>query len=375
MTFTTKAPMPQNFDELMKKYLLLLCELFLTIGLLLVVQKLQTRKFQLISPSKDSLYRNNLSIDQIFHYADPTLASVKNNNPEEYTIIATGDVIPARSVNAKTVSLNNFNYPFEKTVGLLKSANAVFINLESPLIPHCQPTLEGMVFCGDQRNIQGLVYAGVTVVSIANNHAGNYGMSGVNSTVDLLKKNGIKVTGDGEPAIVTIKDKKFGFLGYNSIGSKEQGIAWADIPQIQQDIKNLKKQVDFVIVTFHWGIEYTSIPNSSQVELAHLAVDSGADLIIGNHPHWVQGIEEYKGKFITYAQGNYVFDQMWSEETREGVLGKYIFNNQGLKTVEFIPVIIDSYSQPRFAAEEEAKKILSRMKSSSQEIVHSLAQD
>ena len=309
----------------------------------------------------------NLSPDTIFKYIDPE-TQVKNNNLLEYTIIATGDVIPARSVNAKLVALNNFNYPFQKTMSFLKSADAVFINLESPLISKCKPTVEGMSFCGDEKDVQGLVYAGVTVASIANNHAGNYGLDGVNETVSLLKKNNISVAGNIDPAIITIKDKKFGFLGYNDIGSKEAGIAWADISYIQKDVKDLKKQVDFVIVTFHWGIEYTLVPNRRQVDLSHSTIDAGADLIIGNHPHWVQGIEEYKGKYITYAHGNYVFDQMWSQETREGVLGKYTFNKEGLKSIYFFPIIIDDYSQPRFATEKEANKILARMQESTKKL-------
>lgn len=308
--------------------------------------------------------KDKLSKDSIFNYIDPALASAKDNKPDEYTIIATGDVIPARTVNTKLLQLNDFNYPFENTVDFLRSANAVFINLETPLIPNCKSTTEGMIFCGDQRAVQGLKYAGVTVTSIANNHAGNYGVEGVNSTVKLLRDNNIQVTGNGETAILTIKDKKFGFLGYNDIGSKEVGIAWANDAQIQQDIQSLKNKVDFIIVTFHWGVEYTSTPNARQVELAHTAIDAGADLIIGNHPHWVQGTENYKGKFITYAHGNFVFDQMWSQETREGVLGKYTFNNQGLINVEFVPVIIDNYSQPRFATKKEALNILDRMKTS-----------
>lgn len=301
--------------------------------------------------------------DSIFNYHDPVAASVRNNNTGEVTIIATGDIIPARSVNAKVTGLNNFDFPYDKTREFLKSGDAVFVNLESPLIPDCRTTITGMIFCGDERNVIGLVDAGVTVADIANNHAGNYGINGINSTVNLLKKNNIGVTGNGEAAIVAIKGKKFGFLGYNSIGAKEQGIAWADPVQIASDIQNLRKQVDFVIAAFHWGVEYTSSPTDFQRELAHTAVDAGADLIIGNHPHWVQGVEQYKGKFITYAHGNYIFDQMWSQETREGVLGRYTFDNEKLINIEFIPIIIDDYSQARFATQVEAVKILERMKS------------
>ncbi|MBI2595658.1 CapA family protein [Candidatus Daviesbacteria bacterium] len=303
-----------------------------------------------------------ISLDRIFTYTDP--GKISKNDLDQYTIIATGDVIPARSVNSKVVRLDNFKYPFEKTADFLKSADAVFINLESPLIPNCPLTDEGMIFCGDLRNIEGLKFAGVTVASIANNHAGNHGSDGVNYTTALLEKNRIQVTGNGNPAVLTIRDKKFGFLGYNDIGHQEPGISWAKEETIQKEIQTLRPQVDFLIVTFHWGIEYTPVPNQRQRDLAHLAIDSGADLIIGNHPHWVQGVEKYQDKFITYAHGNFVFDQEWSQKTREGVLGKYTFNKNSLEDVKFYPVIIENYAQPRFATKAEAIRILDEMKQS-----------
>lgn len=318
------------------------------------------------SPIPTLILYDNLSINSLFRYRDP-LQSLENKDDQTYTIIATGDVIPARSVNAKVVGLNDFTFPFKKTADFLKRADAVFINLESPLIPNCPVTIEGMIFCGDRGNVQGLTYANVSVVSIANNHMANYGLKGIGETVALLKRNNIAVTGNGESAILTIKEKRFGFLGYNDV-ENFAGIASADVNQIILDVSELKKDVDFVIVAFHWGIEYVSDPTQRQRELAHAAIDAGADLVIGNHPHWVQGIEQYKEKFITYAHGNFIFDQMWSRQTREGVLGKYIFNDTGLIDVQFYPVIIDDYSQPRFATQIEAEIILSRMRKSTEEI-------
>lgn len=312
--------------------------------------------------------QNHISLDTLFEYQDPMQSLSQPNGSAIYTLIATGDVIPARSVNAKVVAKQDFTYPYAKTRDLLKSGDLLLVNLETPLISECKPTLEGMVFCGDERNVQGLVFAGVTVAGIANNHAGNYGIEGIKNTKALLEKNNIAVTGQGKPAIVKVRDTSFGFLAYNAIGAKEQGIAWAEDTQIQSDIQSLRKQVDFVIVSFHWGEEYTSLPTSRQKETAHLAIDAGADLIIGNHPHWVQAVELYNGKYITYAHGNFVFDQMWSQETREGVVGKYVFNRQGLIAVIYYPVIIDDYSQPRYATETEAKKILDRMKVASQKV-------
>lgn len=310
----------------------------------------------------------DLTLGGIFIFSDPVLFSFDKTEIGKYTIIATGDVIPARVVNQKVTGLNNFNFPYENVSMFLNSADAVFVNLESPLIPNCPVTNIGMIFCGDERNVNGLVNANVRVAGVANNHMGNYGLDGITNTVNLLSQKNIQVTGNNNSAMLKIKNKKFGFLAYNDVGGRVQGISWADIPQIQKDILNLKNKVDFVIVAFHWGDEYVINPNERQIELAHAAIDSGADLIIGNHPHWVQGTEIYKGKFITYAHGNFVFDQMWSQETREGVMGLYTFSDSGLSEVKFIPIIIDNYSQPRYASKPEAEKILSRMKESSENI-------
>ncbi len=106
-------------------------------------------------------------------------------------------------------------------------------------------------------------------------------------------------------------------------------------------------------------MEYTTQITDRQQELAHFAIDNGADLIIGNHPHWIQPQETYKDKLITYAHGNYVFDQMWSEETKEGVIGKYTFTGDNLTSTEFIATYITDYGRSQLADAERAKSILS----------------
>jgi len=275
----------------------------------------------------------------------PSLAQAKTIN-----LIATGDVIPARSVNSTMVRKNDFTYPFLKTASLLKKADVVLINMEAPLVENCPVTDEGMVFCGDQKFIKGLKYGNVSVVNLANNHSGNYGNDGLDSTVKLLKQNGFKISGLGKPAFLKKNSIKLAFLGFNDIEKNpELKIALAEPKTISKQIKQAKKQADFVIVSFHWGDEYTAQPNKRQQFLAHLAIDSGADLIIGNHPHWVQTKEKYKGKLINYALGNFIFDQMWSDETRKGTLGWYVINkNKGLVKTKSYPVLIENYSQPRF---------------------------
>jgi poly-gamma-glutamate synthesis protein (capsule biosynthesis protein) len=140
-------------------------------------------------------------------------------------------------------------------------------------------------------------------------------------------------------------------------------------------IKALRSQVDVLAVAFHWGAEYVSTPQTAggvadddPVELAHMAVDAGADWIIGNHPHWVQAVEIYKGKFIAYGHGNFIFDQMWSYETRVGVIGKYTFYDDELVRVEFIPTLIQDWAQPVPMTGAEAQAVLDGMRAASEEL-------
>ncbi len=297
------------------------------------------------------------TVERIFdqdHYWVATLSAQRVR-----TLIATGDVIPARSVNWQTVKFNNFNWPYEKTANILRSADLTFINLEAPLLKNCFPTQEGMVFCGDEKNVEGLIYAGVDVANLANNHAGNYGMDGILATSDLLARNNILATGILGPVITDVRGLRFAFLGYNDVG------VLIDAEKMKQEISQAKQNSDVVVVAIHWGTEYTSQPDARQRTLARLAIDKGADLIIGNHPHWIQPVEIYHNKLITYAHGNFVFDQMWSQETEEGVVGKYTFYDDKLIDVEFLPVQIENYGQPNFLAGKEKQAVLDEMRQES----------
>lgn len=287
---------------------------------------------------------------------------------KKWTLIATGDIIPARSVNFQTVKRNDFTWAWKNIVPILTSGDITLINLESPLIPNCPATVEGMIFCGDQRHIEGLKAAHVTVANFANNHMGNYGEKGIKETKQLLEKNSIQVSGLDEPAIIEIKGLKVAFLGFDDIGLNVAPIAKADEEEMKKRIIEAKKQNNMVIVSMNWGVEYTGEPSDRQVLLAHLVIDSGADLIIGNHPHWIEPVELYKGKIIMYAHGNTIFDQMWSEKTKEGVIGKYTFYGKELVDIEFIPLYIKDFGQPEVLTGEKKDLIIQTLKKISFEI-------
>jgi len=335
--------------------------------------------------SEDFFKPEGLNVDKIFSEDHLWVATLSAGRKR--TLIVTGDIILGRMVNFRMVQKNDFTLPFQKTADLLKTGDLTFANFESPLVSSCKPTGEGMIFCGDTRGVEGLKFSGIDVVSLANNHIANYGSEGIKETEEVLRNNGIEFTGvkSGFTNLV-IKEVgppsstlgglrraegglKFGFLGYNTIGGKEKGVSFADPETITEEIRLARQKVDILIVMFHWGEEYTLIPSEKQKELAHLAIDLGTDLVLGNHPHWVQGVEIYKNKLIAYSHGNFIFDQAWSRETMEGVVGKYTFYDKDLIDLQFYPVLIEDYNQPRFLEGEEERVVLKRMKDSSKFLI------
>lgn len=281
------------------------------------------------------------------------------------TIYVTGDVIPARTVNMQTTKYRNYKWPFEKTGSILRQADITFINLETPLIKDCPLSSEGFVFCGNEKHIEGLIFAGIDIASMANNHAGNHGVDAINYTSNLLTKNGIGVTGLNNILYRDIRGIRFAFLGYNDIGYEQDGISWAHESKIKSEIAEAKSKSDVVIVMYHWGVEYQNQPDDRQKYLGRIAVDNGADLVVGNHPHWIQPVEIYKGKVITYAHGNFIFDQEWSLETKKGVIGKYTFYKEKLVDVEFVPILIEDYGQPRLMESTEQENVIDHIRKQS----------
>ncbi len=286
------------------------------------------------------------------------------------TLRVTGDVIPARGVNYFASRRNDFLWPFRPTADYVRDADITYINLESPLFAGCPVVTEGFTFCGNARFVDGLTLMGTKVANLANNHLTNYGAQGTTATVQLLESHGIQTSGLGPAAIIEVRGLKFGFIGFNGVGRA------IDRGALKGSIEGVRSQADVVIVQFHWGKEYERQPMPDRavptpddpVEIGHLAIDWGADLVIGNHPHWYQGVEVYKGKLITYAHGNFVFDQMWSEETREGVIGTYTFYDDRLVAASWKAVRIYDYGQPQFMNDADAAQVLRTMEGASKEL-------
>ena len=291
----------------------------------------------------DSFAFNQIPDSVTSYFLITGVSSVSPSDP--ITILFGGDVMLGRSVDTRIAKNHDPAWPFKNISGILSDADLTFVNLESPFGSECNSTDTGMVFCANPASVKGLVDSGVDLVGLANNHIDKQGKNGFDLTVSILNQNGIAPVGLGQPVFKSVKNSKIAFLAFNDIPPNFSEVSMASPNNISGQIAIARSSADIVIASFHWGNEY-SHRSLHQEELAHMAIDSGADVVIGHHPHWVQEIETYKGKPVYYSLGNLVFDQMWSEETRNGLVVKLTFSGNTLVSQEQVPIKIVDYGQP-----------------------------
>ncbi len=302
----------------------------------------------------------------------------------DITFNVAGDIIPGRNV-ARRMAERGTMYPFEKVAPYLRGADIVFADLECPLSDRFAPPYRGVDFIAPRSTIEGLKSCGINVVSLANNHSTNFGVQAFTDTLELLEAHGIAYAGGGRdsgqayaPRFVEAGGRRFAFLAYNAIsgsinaGEGRPGVAWFDMqpyaPDDPRDMAAMKEAVarakaeaDFVVVGFHWSVEYTQQPSSSMRAAARAACDAGADMVIGSHPHIIQPLEYYNGSLIAYSLGNFVFDQMWAEYTREGFFLRCRLKGDLLTQVEPVPYRICDYCQPNVLEGESGQYLLDRL--------------
>jgi poly-gamma-glutamate capsule biosynthesis protein CapA/YwtB (metallophosphatase superfamily) len=245
---------------------------------------------------------------------------------------------------------------------LIERADIAMANFENPAPDNPTWHKSGTRFSAEPRFIDGLKNVGIDYVSLANNHIRDAGGNGLLQTIANIEKRGIAYSGAGKnlaaartPAILDAAGTKVAILGYDAIASYYHATA-TKIGSAGLTAKNVKEDVaaaraagaDLVIVFPHWGTEYDPTPFANQKKLARMIIDSGADMIIGNHAHWAAAMEIYKGKPIWYALGNFVFDQTWSELTMEGITLELTFRGSALVQVHIRPHIILDKAQPNF---------------------------
>jgi poly-gamma-glutamate capsule biosynthesis protein CapA/YwtB (metallophosphatase superfamily) len=282
-------------------------------------------------------------------------------------LIFGGDVIFARGVAARIAKTGQS--PLRDIAGMLRAADIAFVNLESPFSDRPAIAQAEMVFRASPEYARFLAEAGVDIVSTANNHVRDCGSDGIGFTLDLLTQHKIIAIGTGNSeeaayggAVIARGGMRFGFLAYTydqangNHRDQDPRIAMLDISRMQLGVKALRTKSDVVIVSMHAGAEYVARPYTAQIEFARAAIDAGAQLVAGHHPHVVQSMEIYKNGLILYSLGNLVFDQR-QPGTERGLLAEASFQGSKLTECRLIPVdIVDTV--PRVSSKDAASTIL-----------------
>ena len=293
--------------------------------------------------------------------ATPTLA----DTPAPSMLVnleAVGDIMLARTVGQKVLS-EGPQVVFAGVQPVLDGADVLIGNLECAITSEGAPQPKSYTFAAPPETVKALALAGFDVLSLANNHAMDYGKVGLTDTINNLHQNGIASAGAGmntsqahQPVILERNGLRLAFLAYANVPVEnsgfdssswiatfsQPGIAWAYPEQIKADVTAAKKEVDVVIVLLHSGYEITSIiPGISQDQrlAAHAAIDAGAALVIGSHPHFLQSIEPYRGGLIAYSLGNFVFDD-YQGIANNTIILHVVLTRAGFQSYQWIPVQI-----------------------------------
>jgi poly-gamma-glutamate capsule biosynthesis protein CapA/YwtB (metallophosphatase superfamily) len=268
-------------------------------------------------------------------------------------ILLGGDVMLSRYVEALARQRDDPASPLRDVADLFSSADIAFVNLEAPFSDRGRKVEAGMVFKAEPEMIEALRVAGIDIVSTANNHARDCGGYGVEFTLNWLQKNGIETVGTGqtaalahEGAILERNQVGFGFLAYTydqsngNHADQDDRVAMMDLEEMVEDVKKLQERCDVVIVSMHAGTEYLQKPNAQQREFAHAAIDAGATIVVGHHPHVTQPVEDYGKGVVFYSLGNLAFDQFQRKETQRGWIADVRFISNRLVGYGIIPVDI-----------------------------------
>jgi poly-gamma-glutamate synthesis protein (capsule biosynthesis protein) len=284
--------------------------------------------------------------------------------PARTRLVFGGDVMLSRNVGKRAREAKDPAAPFREIAGVFAAADIAFVNLEAPFSDRDPIMQKGLIFKTEPNMIAGLELAGIDIVSTANNHARDRAAYGLEFTLDWLEKHKIAAVGTAKTVekahagvVLERNGTRFGFLAYTYDANNglhkdiDPRIPLLDEKQMRADVAALSKRADVVIVSMHAGAEYQRQPNAQQRQFARAAIDAGAKVVAGHHPHVRQPWEEYRGGVIFYSLGNLVFDQFQRVETQIGYLGEVEFEGPALVRAGVLTVDIVA-TVPRLSTSE-----------------------
>ncbi len=338
----------------------------------------------LIHPDASNPLRTTIDVNprspEHFH-----LLRTRGAGPDPVSMTWVGDIIFGRFVHRRLEDIGDFAASFWNIHPELTWADLTIGNLECALSDNYPQPEDPQTFSFKTwtEAVEGLKLAQIDVLSRANNHSFNFGSGGMDDTSAVLDEAGIKHFGMGHNldearrAVVVEKNGvTYAFLGYNGIsddydgaGPDYAGTMPLETDYVVQDIERELAAGHVVIPYFHWGVEYVADPSEEQRYFAQLAIDHGASLVMGSHPHWVQAVETYRGKAIVYSLGNFIFDQSWSVETTQGMIAHIWMKGADVLSIDLVPIVIENEHRPRVMNPQEAVPVLNRVWEASERII------
>jgi len=306
---------------------------------------------------------------------EPTDDAVLPTDPKDEVRLAfVGDILLAASVEA-LMNKNGMAYPYEMALPYLQGPDLTAGNLENPITTRGTPAEDKQfVFKGSPSLLPSLKEAGIDVVSVANNHTLDQGVEGLLDTIAHLEEAGVANMGGGKdadeafrPAVLEANGISVAYFGLSRVvpdvswkaGANQPGVAETyDSTRAMKEIAAARDQYDLIVVYAHWGEEKSFHPRAYEKRLARDYIDAGADLVVGAHPHVLQGFEQYKGKWIAYSLGNFIFNMTSTEETKDTGVLDAVCSRDGECRLQFHPMRVKQPSQPTPIEGEEAKRLL-----------------
>ncbi len=282
----------------------------------------------------------------VFYYQAPATTLLhKTKTPEYATLIFVGDIMTDRAVRSRVERQFGGNYDkLLSEVSLLHDADITFGNLEGPVSDKGTNVGSIYSFRMHPQTLSALRGAGFDLLSVANNHAGDWSVPAFADTLARIEREGMYAVGGGttkdravQPIIFTVRGITIGFLAFTDVGPNwleadetTPGILLASDPKHTTYIKEASAFVDHLVVSYHYGDEYEHGSSERQRELSRGAIDAGARIVVGHHPHVIQEVETYNNGLIFYSLGNFIFDQTFSEETMQGLVARVMVDEKGV---------------------------------------------
>ena len=339
----------------MKKrfYLLMaIAGIFLGLFSVKVVEVLGDKNYTMIqvreNAGEEIIKETPIDVEKVVDFTEET------EEFQNLSISLIGDILMDGSVKTY-INKNGFNYPWDNVREYFQNDDITIGNLETSITnkgtkwPNKQ-----FNFRSNPKNIKAMEEAGVDIVSLSNNHSLDYGYDGLIDTLKHIDNSKIKRVGAGynkkdaiKGTVVERNGITVGVLGFSRVvpdvkwyaSGKRAGLVGAYDPHVQEvldRVKEMKEEVDILVLAIHWGVERSDTPRKQEMDLAKKLVDSGVDIVMGHHPHVLQGIEIYKGKPIFYSLGNFVFGTS-SELTSNTMIAQVNLVEKNIDNIKIIP--------------------------------------